>query len=191
MRFHYKTLLNDNTNYNIHYPFYDEKKFKEINSKGIGIFQVVNPMIGVKCGTQYIQELKYVFCNYNLEGDVDKKIEAMNEFISFCEPTRIIEDAMGINVLWELENKDVFEIERYKSIMEKIAFYAGEIGGKSIFHTPDGYIRAENFLDERYPGGNFTSPVIFESDKKYSYDLLESKFGEFKKTKEESDFNRF
>ena len=195
MRFHYEVIMDDDIKgkHSVHFPFKDEENFKKHNKNGFGIFQVINPMIGVKYGINYIQELKYVFCAFGLGGDIDKKVNAMEKLISFCEPTRIIEDAIGINVLWELENKDVFEIERYKNIMEKVAFFASEIGGSSILHTVDGYIRAENFIDERYPVENFTCPIIFESDKKYSYDFLESKFGKFKniEKKEEINFHRF
>jgi len=182
MRYIY-VIINDEkevgTGEKFEFPFFDEKKFKRMNEQGFSIFKTANPMIGVKRGEQYVQELKHIFCSYEFEGDIDKKVNAMNTLIEYCEPTKIIETGAGIDVLWEIKNTDPFNIEEYKEVLKSVQGYSRKLLGTCKIDDVAGILRVENFEDKSTLEDVMCS-IVFESENKYSYRFLDNKFGEFK-----------
>ncbi len=164
------------------FEFIDTAQLKTFNDEGYGIFQTVNIMKGNRRGNELIQELNYIYCDFDFKKEGEKKdvselkLQAIKDLKEHCEPTFTIETKNGLHPYWELEDKDVKNAETYKRILLGVIDFSillGSAGDKvkdlaRIMRAP-GYFHCKG--DDK-----FLCTLSKGSMKKYSYKELLTKF---------------
>jgi len=162
--------------------FTDTSKLKELNDAGYGIFQTVNVMQENRRGNNFVKELNYIYCDFDLKKEGEKKdiselkIKVIKDLKEHCEPTFTVETKNGLHPYWELEDKNIKNAELYKKILLGVIDFSillGSAGDKvkdlaRILRAP-GYFHLKG--DDK-----FMCNLTRGSMKKFSYEELLKKF---------------